>query len=107
MPSSPDLLIRVRAALADLPGVVEKKMFGSIGFMVDGKLCFGVRPQRLMCRIDPATHAAALRRAGCTTVIMRGRPYPGYVYVDADALKTARALDGWVARALAYNRTLA
>lgn len=100
------LVDRVRAALAGVAQVKEKKMFGSVGFMVRGNLCVTARPTRIMCRIDPATHSAAIRRKGCQTVVMKGRPYQGYVYVDAAAVRTEKALSYWVARALAFNRTL-
>jgi len=33
---------RVRELLADIPNVEERKMFGSIGFIVNGNLCLGV-----------------------------------------------------------------
>ena len=100
------LVDRVRAALTGVSQVKEKKMFGSVGFMVRGNLCVTARPSRIMCRIDPATHSAAIKRKGCQTVIMKGRPYQGYVYVDAAALRAEKALLYWVAQALAFNRTL-
>ena len=87
-----NLVDRVRTALAGVRDVKEKKMFGSVGFMVRGNLCLTARPTRIMCRIDPATHDAAIKRKGCSTVIMKGRPYRGYVYVDAAALATDKAL---------------
>jgi len=93
----------VRAALEHATNVKEKKMFGSIAFMVRGKMCVTARPERIMCRIDPALHEAAINREGCRTVVMRGRPYRGYVYVDADVIRTPRALKYWVGLALNYN----
>ena len=78
-------------------------MFGGIGFMVDGKMCVSVGKGRIMCRIDPATHDTALERRGCTTVVMKGREYRGYVHIDADALSTKGDLDHWVKLALDFN----
>ena len=40
---------------------------------------------------------------GCTTVVMKGRAYRGFVHVAADALKTRRELDYWVRLALDFN----
>ena len=104
--SDSDLLSRVKAALTPVSNVEEKKMFGSTAFMVRGKLCISARAERIMCRIDPATHDAALEREGCHTVVMRGRQYRGYVYVAAEAVKTSRALKYWVDLALNYNNTI-
>lgn len=56
-----------------------------------------------MCRLDPTIHDSALGRKGCRTVVMRGRPYRGYVYIDAEAVRTKRQLDYWVQLALDYN----
>ncbi|MGQ3054689.1 MAG: TfoX/Sxy family protein [Roseateles sp.] len=101
-----DLVARVRAALSEAPDLREKKMFGSLGFMVRDSLCVTARPERLMCRISPALHAQALQREGVETVVMKGRPYPGYVFVAASAVKTKAALDYWIDLCLAHNATL-
>lgn len=103
MTHNADLLNRVRAALAHVPHVDEKKMFGGTAFMVNGKMCVAVNEDRIMCRIDPALHDAALERPGCRTVIMKGRPYRGYVHVDAAALTTPGDLEYWIGLALDYN----
>ncbi len=48
-------------------------------------------------------HDAALGRKGSRTVVMKGRPYRGYVYVDAEAVRTKGDLEYWVKLALDYN----
>ena len=103
------LIDRVRTALQEeeVPSVREKKMFGSTAFMVRGKMCVSARAERIMCRIDPALHEAAVKRKGCRTVVMKGRAYRGYVYVDAAAVKTTWALKYWVELALNHNRAQA
>jgi TfoX/Sxy family transcriptional regulator of competence genes len=106
LPPDEALLSRVRAALAQTPHVEEKKMFGGIAFMVGGKMCVTVGRDRIMCRIDPAIHDAALERAGCRTVVMKGREYRGYVHVDAKGVKSRRDLDYWIGLSLDYNGKL-
>lgn len=98
------LVDRVRAALAGVRRVEERKMFGGTAFMVRGKICVSARPERIMCRIDPAIHDAAVERKGCRTMVMKGREYRGYVHVDAAAVRTKRDLDYWIALALDYNQ---
>ncbi len=99
-----DLVGRVRAALRGVRNVEERRMFGGVTFMVDGKMCVGASPRRIMCRIDPKLHQQALRTAGCSTVVMRGREYRGYVHVAAESLTNRGALEHWLALALAHNR---
>lgn len=78
-------------------------MFGGTTFMVRGKMCVSARPERIMCRIDPAFHDRALQRKGCRTMVMNGREYRGYIYVDAAAVRTKRSLDYWIELALDYS----
>jgi TfoX/Sxy family transcriptional regulator of competence genes len=100
------LVERVRTAFGGVAKVKERRMFGSTAFLVRGNLCVTARPTRIMCRIDPATHSAAIKRQGCRTVVMKGRKYTGYVHIEASAVKTKRALMYWITRALKFNRTL-
>ena len=78
-------------------------MFRGAVFMVNGKMCVTAGDERIMCRIDPALHDAALRRKGATTVVMKGRNYRGWVYVDGEGMKTKKQLEYWVGLALDFN----
>ena len=81
-------------------------MFGSTAFLVRGKMCLSGRAERMMCRVDPALHDAVLKRKGCQTVVMRGREYRGYVWIDAAGLKSTRSLRYWIDLALEYNNRI-
>lgn len=99
-----NLAEKIRAALVHLPYVEEKKMFGGLAFMVDSKMCLTVGADRIMCRIDPQLHDEAVRRNGCRTVIMKGREYRGYVYVNEDSLQAKDDFNYWVTLALDFNK---
>lgn len=101
-----DLTGRVREALSAIPGVEEKRMFGSVGFIVNGKLCISARESRIMCRVDPNLWGDLVARTGCRPVKMKGREYKSWVYVDGKALTTGRDLKFWVGLALDFNATL-
>jgi TfoX/Sxy family transcriptional regulator of competence genes len=94
---------RLRRALSSTAGVKEKKMFGSLAFIVNGKLCIAAGPDRIMCRVDPLLHEDLTRQKGCRAVVMRGRVMKGYVHVDGSSIETEEGLDYWVALALDYN----
>src|SRR2546422_343514 len=102
-PENP-LIGRVRAALSGRIDFQEKRMFGGVTFMVREKMCVSAGKGRIMCRIDPALHDAALKRKGARTVVMKGREYRGWVYVDEAAVKNKRDLDYWVRLSLDYNK---
>ena len=82
MTSPLSLLDRIRQRLADVPQVVEKKMFGATAFLVNDKMCINATERELMVRIDPAQHDELAAREGCSTVVMNGKPYRGYIDVD-------------------------
>jgi TfoX/Sxy family transcriptional regulator of competence genes len=98
----------VRERLAAREGAVaEKKMFGGLGFMVDGNLAVAVSHRGgLLVRTDPADAEEVLALPGTEAMEMRGREMPGWVFVAADALETEGALDAWIARALSFVATL-
>src|SRR4051794_10355780 len=104
MAYSEKLADKIRQALAQLPNVEEKKMFGRIAFMVNNKMCLTAGPGQMMCRIDPGIHEEAIKKEGCRTVIMKGREYKGFVYVNEENLKTKRDFSYWLTLALEFNK---
>lgn len=51
---------RVRRALGPRADVTEKKMFGGLAFLVDGKMFVGISNDELMVRVGPERYDAAL-----------------------------------------------
>ncbi len=84
----------------------EKTMFGGLCFMVNGKMCVGVEKDRLMVRLDPARYDEVMEIEGCKPMDFTGRVMKGFVFVDADVLKTKKKLDHWISLALAYNKVV-
>jgi len=74
---------RIRESLQQAPEVEEKKMFGGVCFMVNGKMCMGVIKDEMMCRIDPQKEPEVLEKNGCRPMDFTGRPMKGYVYVGS------------------------
>jgi TfoX/Sxy family transcriptional regulator of competence genes len=103
MSYSENVADKIRQALAHLPDVEEKKMFGKLAFMVNGKMCLTAGPERMMCRIDQDIHDEAIQREGSKTVVMRGRKLKGYVYVSEEYLQQKRDFNYWIKLALDFN----
>ncbi len=106
MAYSEEIASRIREALQHLPHVEEKKMFGSLAFMVNGKMCLTAGPGRMMCRINPELHEEEVSKKGCTTVLMRGKEYRGYIYVQEDFLNSSSDFQHWIDLALEFNKEL-
>ena len=106
MTEGQDLAASVRAALAGAGTVREVKMFGGIGFMLNGHLLAGASARGLLVRVGKERQAEALRQPGARPMVMRGRTMESYVYVDPPAL-SPRSVRAWVELALPYVRALA
>jgi len=102
-----DLANRLRELLAGEKGVTEKKMFGGLAFLVRGNMCVSASGQGgLLARIDPAATDAALARPHVSLMVMGGRSMDGWVRVAPEGVKTTRQLSAWVARSLAFAKSL-
>ena len=101
-----DLAHRLRIAFQDETGVVEKKMFGGIAFMVRGHMCCGVTGKDLMVRVGAEQYGDALSLPHARPMDFTGRPMRGFVYVSADGLDADDNLKEWVNRGLRFVSTL-
>jgi len=98
---------QVREALVGLGTVEEKRMFGGLCFMVNGKMCVTVGDHEdhvMMVRIDPILLTEALSRRGARIAKMNGREYKGYVFVNEEGVKLKRDFDYWMRLASDFNK---
>ena len=105
MTDEPDLAASVRAALKDAGAIREVRMFGGIGFMLNGNLVAAASRRGLMLRIGKDRQAEAPAQSGARPMVMRGRTLEGYVYVDPPALNKQTVRNG-LRMAIAYVQTL-
>jgi TfoX/Sxy family transcriptional regulator of competence genes len=107
MPYDESLAERIRSLLAAEKGVTEKKMFGGLGFMVDGHMAVAAASDgSLMVRADPADAEAWVDGPSVAPMEMRGRPMTGWLLVSPDVLADDDRLRLWVDRGVAFVRTL-
>ena len=97
---------RIREILAELPGLVEKKMFGGIGFLVRGNMACGVHGNTLIVRVGRTQYAEALAKPYARPSDMTGRPMEGWVAVDSGGYASDDALRDWVQEAVSFALTL-
>lgn len=96
---------RIRKELGGVP-FVEKKMFGGVGFLLHGNLACGVHKDNMIVRVDPAKHAALLKKPGARLFDITGRPMRGWLQVEPEGCKTAKQLSGWVKEGVEFALTL-
>lgn len=98
---------RIHDLLDGEPGVTSKKMFGGLGFMVDGHMAVAAGSSgALMVRADPADGEAWVDGETVNPMEMRGRPMSGWLLVSSEGLADDDRLQLWVERGVAFVRTL-
>lgn len=100
------LATRVRDLVAELPGMVEKKMFGGLAFLFQGNMSVGVLGEELIVRLDPEDAQTALAEPGVRVFDFTGRPMKGWVLVDPEAHAEDDDLRRWVDVGVEYACSL-
>ncbi len=101
-----ELAFRVREALGERQGLTEKKMFGGLGFMLNGNMCCGVVSDELMVRVGADNHQDALAQPHARPMDFTGRPMKGFVFVGGPGLEEDGALEQWLERGVAFAQSL-
>src|SRR5436853_7116876 len=102
-----DLANRIRELIASEDGYAEQKMFGGIGFMIDGHLAVGVSGEGgLMIHCSKEETEALLAKPGARPVEMRGREMKCWLRDDAESVSPKRGAEPWALRSVASGRAL-
>lgn len=102
-----ELADRIRDIVAGEAGLTEKRMFGGLAFLIDGRMAAAAGGERgLLLRVDPARTDEYLASPYVRRMVMRGRELDGWLRVDHEATDTDDDLAGWIRLGVAYARTL-
>jgi TfoX/Sxy family transcriptional regulator of competence genes len=102
MAFSEALVERIRHALARRKNVGEKKMFGGVGFLLNGNLLVGVWKDSLCVRLGPEQAEEALPEPHVKEFDITGRPMKGWVLVEPEGVDDDDQVKGWIQRALKF-----
>ena len=105
MPFDESLAERVRAEFARKKNVTEKKMFGGVGWLLNGNMCVGVWKTLLIARLGDE-YSDALRDPNVRDFDITGKPMKGWVMVEPAGVASDEELRDWVSRCVAFVRTL-
>ena len=96
------LAATIREALAGQAGITEKKMFGGLCFLLNGNMLCGTYRTGGMYRVGKEREAEALALPHIRPMTMTGRPMPGMVDVDAEAITDPELRGRLMGLALAF-----
>jgi hypothetical protein len=97
---------RIRKILDPQPDLVEKKMFGGVGFLLNGNMACGVHGDNLIIRLDPEETGQALSKPHTHVFDLTGRPMRGWILVQPEGVTTKAALSKWVQVGVKYASSL-
>ena len=101
-----NLATRVRTSLGRRRGISEKKMFGGLSFLLDGKMCCGIVGDKLVVRLGEDQSREALDRSYTAPMTFTGRAMKSMVYVLPGGTRNRKALDRWVSLAVDFTRSV-
>jgi len=106
MAFSESLADRIRHVLSRRRDIVEKKMFGGVGFLLSGNICVGVWKTSLIVRLGPEQYDEALTQPHVREFDITGRAMRGWVLVEADGIDDDHVLRAWIDRSLKFVASL-
>ena len=101
-----NLSLRISELLTNGSGLEQKKMFGGVGFLVNGNMACGVHKGNLIVRVGPERYQAALSKEHAGVFDMTGRPMTGWVMVTAPGFASEKELSDWVQQGLEFALSL-
>jgi hypothetical protein len=86
--------------------VEKKKMFGSICYLINGNICFGIHKDLLIVRAGADTASEKLRVKHVRPFDITGKPMKGWIMVEEKGWEGANALSAWLIIGRDYVSTL-
>ena len=102
-----NLAERIRSLALDEPDMTEKKMFGGLGFILDGNMAFAASSTGgLMVRIPPDDVDRLTAQPGVERFEMKGRTMNGWLHIDPAQLTEDQQLSKWMEIGIDFASTL-
>ena len=101
------LVLRIRTILGERAGLIEKKMFGGVGFILHGNLACGVLGDDLIVRVGTEKNDLALAQPFSRPFSAPGgKPMAGWILVSPEGWEKDQALLTWVEQGYEYAQSL-
>ena len=106
MPYNETIAIRIREQIKLFPeDFTEKKMFGGLSFLYQGKMTAGIVKDELAVRIVASKMETTLQSKYVRPMDFTKRPMKEFVYVSQDGFKTEAQLLNWIELGLEHAKS--
>ena len=102
-----DLEAKIDKLTNRLGDITKKRMFGGLGYLLNGNMCFGIYREYLVLRTAPEKAAELLQEDDTKPFDITGRPMKGWLMVSPDAVETEDRLLAMLQIGVSYAETLA
>jgi TfoX/Sxy family transcriptional regulator of competence genes len=93
---------RIRKGLGRKKNIEEKKMFGGLGFLLNGNMLVGVWKDSMIVRLGPNGYEDALLEPHAKEFDITGKPMKGWVMVKPDGVQEEAQVKAWIQRAVKF-----
>ena len=93
---------RVDELLKKKRGVVKKRMFGGLAYMLKGKMFCGVLKDQLVLRVSKEESVTLLKVKNVKPMNFTGRVIRGFLFIQSPALRTKKSLQSWLDRGIDF-----
>lgn len=93
---------RIREEIGSNPRFTEKKMFGGIAFLLDGKMAAGIVKDLLMIRCRQNNYQTFLQKPFVREMDFTGKPLKGFLYIEPEGYDLDADLQFWIEEAIAF-----
>ena len=80
----------------DIPRLQIKKMFGGVGYLLNGNMAFGIQQEKLIVRVGKDAYQKTLKQPFTSQFDLTGRPMRGWVYVESSGISDDDELLSWI-----------
>lgn len=101
-----DLADQVEIHLKQICEYSAKKMFGGVGFMINGNMCCGIHKDYLVFRLHTEDAQSALNTKCFKPFDITGRPMKGWVMSVENTELETQELNDWIDKAYSFVLTL-
>ncbi len=97
---------RVEESVARRKNFTNRKMFGGVGFLLNGNMCVGVWKDWLILRVGEHEFDSIIKKKHTKLFDITGVAMKGWVMVHKDGAKTAPQLRKWIDQSVRFVKTL-
>ena len=88
MPYNTELEYRIDLLTDRLGDITKRKMFGGVGYLMNGNMCFGIHKEYLILRTSKEKAEDLIKEEYAEPFDITGKPMKGWVMVSPDYVET-------------------